>query len=513
MFGRKLILCILDGFGVAKSESSTDAFAMANAPFLKQVLRSENVVLLNASGDDVGLIHNQIGNSEVGHMTIGSGRVIQQSLTRICRSITHDNLFEMEVMQRLVRYLQSHKNVNCHVIGLLSDGGVHSHIDHILHIIEKLNNLLLDIEHYGKIYVHIITDGRDTPPKSANTYVDRLKQKLSSNIAIASMCGRYYAMDRDSRTDRTTLACNAIALGKTEKYFNEPSSISQLIDEFYSDGITDEFFMPSCNENYKGIQHSDAIMFCNFRADRMRQLSQAICDNVKHCLIFSMVPYFGGNLIEKIIPIFLPEIVDNTLGEVLSISNKKQIRIAETEKYAHVTFFFNCGREQPYENEDRIMIPSPRVATYDLQPAMSAYCVTDAVINAITKYDFICVNFANADMVGHTGVMDAAINACEVLDDCISKIYHKAMQSNITLLITADHGNIEEMFNQSSGQPHTAHTMNQVPFICLSDSTRIIKSLPNGYKAGLRDVAPTVLALMDVEIPQSMTGRSIFTIA
>lgn len=463
----KVILCIIDGLGICDNPH-------LSVPFIQNHL--DKALLLHASEKAVGLMDGQMGNSEVGHMTIGSGRIIEQYLTRINNAIT-DNTFPKITGDVF------------HIIGLLSDGGVHSHIDHILHIIKKLYN--------KKVFIHIIADGRDTPPKSIKKYLEKLN--ATDQYQIATISGRYYAMDRDNRDDRTEKAFNAIALGKSQYQYDE-----KFIHNQYEQGITDEFFQPACSKNYQGIKESDTIVLCNFRSDRMKQLVKKIHDKVKCREIISMVDYFDGEL-SNIRHLFKNEGINNTLGEVISKVGKKQLRIAETEKYAHVTFFLNCGKEKPYQNEDRILISSPKVSTYDLQPEMSAYKITDTLINAINqkKYDFICVNFANADMVGHTGNFEAAKKACLVIDECLLLIAQSASENDYILLITADHGNIEQMFDNVSNQPHTAHTLNKVPFISLGYD--LIKV--NEYNYGLQDVAATILKIMKIQQPTEMTGK------
>jgi 2,3-bisphosphoglycerate-independent phosphoglycerate mutase len=474
----KVILCILDGVGIVDSDGPSIPFVQNNL---------HNSVLLNASGSHVGLKQGQMGNSEVGHMTVGSGRIIKQYLSKIDDSII-DGTFPT---------INSESDTY-HLVCLLSDGGVHSHIDHIIYLINQLKE--------KKIWLHIVTDGRDTPPKSAEKYIQKIIPLLNENCQIATIGGRYYAMDRDNRSERTELAYNAIALGKSHEQFK---SVMDFISKNYSDGIFDEFFVPTKHENYGGFDASDTVIFCNFRSDRMRQIVQLINNKSNLNKMFSMVDYFDGTM-PSIISIFQNEVVSSTLGEIISVNGKKQMRIAETEKYAHVTFFFNCGVEKPYDNEDRILIPSPKVPTYDLKPEMSAYEIT-AELNTKIKtqeYDFICVNFANADMVGHTGDFEAAKKACEVLDNCLNEVRSVAIENDYIMLVTADHGNIEQMFDKKSNQPHTAHTLNKVPFICLNAN---IRKTCSSEEYGLRDVAPTVLQLMELEIPSDMTGKPLFT--
>jgi 2,3-bisphosphoglycerate-independent phosphoglycerate mutase len=466
-----VILAIIDGLGVCDNPHQS-------IPFIQN--RLDKAILLEASGEAVGLIDGQMGNSEVGHMTMGGGRIIQQNLTRIDNAIAKDQFPEIQ-------------GEVFHIIGLLSDGGVHSHINHILHIINKLSN--------KKVFIHIITDGRDTPPKSIEKYLVQLSKVLLDQCEIATISGRYYAMDRDNRTERTNKAFDAIAFGKSDEKYN-----SQFIRNQYNQGITDEFFLPTANISYHGISPEDTVVFCNFRSDRMRQIVRKIYTEIPCKEIISMVDYFNGELCD-IKNFFISEKIENTLGQIIAKTGMKQLRIAETEKYAHVTFFFNCGQEDQYIGEDRILIPSPKVATYDLQPEMAAYQVIDSLICAINKkeYDFICVNFANADMVGHTGNVEAAAKACIVIDECLEKLAISATQNQYVLIVTADHGNIEQMLDDLTNQPHTAHTLNKVPLICLGcDLIKI-----NNYSYGLRDIAPTILKILRISQPCEMTGKSL----
>ena len=480
----RVLLCILDGLGI--SENTSNKLLIH---FMQSHLH--NGLLLNASGEHVGLVRNQMGNSEVGHMTIGSGRIIKQYLVKINESISN-NTFP-DIKQKSAE--------TYHLIGLLSDGGVHSHIDHILHLIK-----ILKTSDVKKIYLHIITDGRDTPPRSVEVYIKKLMPYLDDKCEIATVCGRYYAMDRDNRVERTQAAYDAIAFAKSNQSFD---SIIDLISNNYNNNISDEFFYPACNEKYPGIQTGDVVVFCNFRSDRMKQIARIISEQLNDIRMISMVDYFDGQ-ITSIQAIFQNEVIHNTLGEILSKNGKKQLRISETEKYAHVTFFLNCGNEKPYKNEDRILIPSPKIATYDLQPEMSAYEITERLIKEVEtkKYDFICVNFANADMVGHTGNIGAAERACEVLDECLNEIKKSVIDNDYILFITADHGNIEKMFDEDTKQPHTAHTLNKVPLICVNDVVQKISE--ENIEYGLRDIAPTILNIMKIDIPEDMNGKPLF---
>jgi 2,3-bisphosphoglycerate-independent phosphoglycerate mutase len=467
----KVILSIVDGLGICDSPQ-------LSIPFIDKYL--DRAILLNASGEAVGLSEGQMGNSEVGHITIGSGRIVPQHLTKINNAIANDRFPVIDGEQ-------------FHIIGLLSNGGVHSHIDHILHIVKKVS--------HKRCFIHIISDGRDTSPKSIKSYISQLEGLLSDKCKIATISGRYYAMDRDNRSERTDMAFNAIALGRASEAYNR-----DFIDKQYELGITDEFFEAACDENYRGIGEEDTVIFCNFRSDRMRQIVRKVHAQVKCKEIISMVDYFDGE-ISSITNLFKNDDITNTLGEVIAKNGKKQLRIAETEKYAHVTFFLNCGREAPYEGEDRILIPSPKVATYDLQPEMSAFQITEKLIEVISdkSYDFICINFANADMVGHTGNFEAAKKACAVLDKCLEILSKSAIENNYVMVITSDHGNIEQMINNEKKEPHKSHTLNKVPLISLGcDLAKIDNS-----NYGLRDIAPTILDILAIEVPMEMTGRSL----
>ncbi len=465
------ILCIIDGLGICDEPQ-------LSIPFIDKHL--SRAVLLEASGQAVGLVEGQMGSSEVGHMTIGAGRIIKQNLTRINDAIENNCFPDIT-------------GKTFHIVGLLSDGGVHSHIDHIFYLIKHIGD--------KDIFLHIITDGRDTPPKSAERYIEQLESLLNDKCKIATISGRYYAMDRDNRYERTEAAFQAIALGKSEYKYSK-----NFIEEQYSQGITDEFFLPAVSPHYNGILPNDTIIFANFRSDRMVQIVKKIHSEVKVKESLSMVDYFNDKM-HSIKNLFSKEEITDTLGEVMYKMGKRQLRIAETEKYAHVTFFFNCGREDPFPGEERIVVSSPKVKTYDLKPAMSAYEITEKLIYAINsrQYAFICVNFANADMVGHTGNFSAAKEACDVINQCLESIYSCVTVNNDKLFITADHGNIEQMFDLHTNQPYTSHTLNKVPFISIGHPLEQIIN----YKHGLQDIAPTILKAMEIAIPSSITGKSL----
>lgn len=482
---KKVILCILDGLGFSEKKDN-NAFYMANTPMLDRLLLEYPSTQINASGSSVGLPEHQMGNSEVGHMTIGSGRVIKQDFVRINDAIQNNTIAKCEIIRKIIAYHKLNKQTTCHIIGLISDGGVHGHIDHIIYLINLLS------AHNVNIVIHAITDGRDVLPKSAHEYLKYLKNNIGNKANIVTISGRYYAMDRDKRLERTQLAYNAIVYGKGP-HFRNPFN-------FVSESISDELITPGVAVDYIGVNKGDTCIITNFRTDRILQLFQMFTEQ--------------QNIFEEIVTmtqcqnshnsIFEPINITNTLGEILSLNHKKQLRLAESEKYAHVTFFFNCGRKKEYMGESRILVPSPKISTYDLQPQMSAYEITDTLIKAISsnEYDFILVNFANADMVGHTGNLNAAIKACEVIDECIYKIVEE--KNNMDVIITADHGNVECMFDNNANQPHTAHTTNLVPLILIGKNYKLLDCIGT-----LADIAPTILDLMKMDIPKEMTGKSL----
>lgn len=488
-----LILCILDGWGYSQNVQHNAIFA-ANTPNFDMLFEIMPNSLIDTSGKAAGLPDGQFGNSEVGHMTIGAGRVIKQDLVRISESLENGSIMFNTRFQNLLTNCKSASN-RCHLVGLISDGGVHSHIDHIVACASILKDSGIDV------LLHAITDGRDTSPKSALRYIQKL---IDNNIEISTISGRYFAMDRDMRLDRTERYLSAM-LGRVDTHFEDPI---QYIEHCYANSLYDEFIPPAILRRYKGTRDDDALFMANFRPDRMRQTAKMLAgtSNPSFCYMTSMTQY-SNELAEYINPMFLREFVQNTLGEVIARAGKRQIRIAETEKYAHVTYFLNCGREKEYNDEDRVLIPSPKVATYDLAPQMSAAQVKDAVVKNIQKnyYDFICVNFANADMVGHTGNFEATKIACETIDSCIGEIMQAAQKCGAHLLITADHGNAEEMFDKTSNQWHTAHTMNKVPLVYFGNYNIALKD------GELKDVAPTVLQLMGIDAPGGMTGNSLIT--
>lgn len=500
---RPVVLCILDGWGVApttSSENSKNAIQGANPKYYNFLLNHYPNSLLSTSGEAVGLPEGQMGNSEVGHMTIGSGRVIYQDLPRVSKAIADKSIENNKDILKLIETLKT-TNKTCHIAGLASDGGVHAHIDHMLF----LANFIKDAG--VSVVLHIITDGRDTSPKSALKYVDMIK-----DLEIGTISGRYYAMDRDKRFERTEEYYNAITTGNNNKHLDAFASINNA----YAQDINDEFIKPESLRDYKGMVDGDAFIMTNFRSDRARQIMLALADpnftgfNRKKIIKFSHIltmTEYSEQISQFTTSIFHPQIITHTLPEILAENNLRQLRIAETEKYAHVTFFFNAGREIAFIDEDRIMIPSPDVATYDLKPEMSAFALTDQLTQNIIsqKYDFILVNYANTDMVGHTGNYDATVKAVKVIDECIEIIHNAVKKVDGVMMITADHGNAEQMYDNHLKNIHTAHTTNPVPFILICEEYKALK-LKNG---SLADIAPTILTIMKLDIPKEMTGESL----
>ena len=507
MSKKTTVLCIMDGFGL-RDERDGNAVALAKKPNLDNIFSKYNMVPGQASGVYVGLPEGQMGNSEVGHLNIGAGRIVYQDLTRISKAIDDGDFFKNEALLKAVANCKEN-NSSFHIMGLLSDGGVHTHNSHLYALLKlaKDNGLT-------KVYVHCFMDGRDTPPTSGEKYISDLENKITEIGAgrIATICGRYYAMDRDNNYDRVVLAYNLLTKGEGDKF----KTAKDAIESNYKNNLTDEFVKPCVIdgdfENAK-IKNNDSVIFFNFRPDRARQITRAFCDDefsfferekIKN-LVFVCMTEYDPTIKNKYVAFAEKEIKDH-LGEVLANKGLTQLRTAETEKYAHVTFFFNGGVETPCKDEERMLVPSPKeVPTYDLKPEMSAYKVCENVVNGIDsgKYDLIVVNFANPDMVGHTGVLDAAIKAIEAVDDCVGKIYEKIIDKKGNLFIIADHGNAEVMKDEN-GKPYTAHTNNAVPFCLVSPENYKLK---NGGR--LCDVAPTILKLMGIEKPKLMTGDSL----
>jgi 2,3-bisphosphoglycerate-independent phosphoglycerate mutase len=499
------MLCILDGWG--HSETDVDnAIAAGKTPNWDRMLATKPHSLLGTSGTDVGLPDGQMGNSEVGHMTIGSGRVILQDLPRINREIESGALAQNPELLDVIAKLKS-TGGRCHIAGLLSPGGVHSHQDHMVALAKIMDDAGI------KVCLHGFMDGRDTPPTSGAEFTKEVKKQLATlrHAKITTLVGRYFAMDRDTNWDRVETAYDAIFSGQGET-FSDPVA---ALENAYEAGDTDEFIKSHIIEGYNGVQDGDAFIMANFRADRAREILTAITEDgfsgfdrkqrPQLVAIKGMVEYSAA-LADAVPALFPPVDVRHTLGEVAANAGKTQLRIAETEKYAHVTFFLNGGEERVYEGEERILVPSPKVATYDLKPEMSAFEVRDKLIEAIEseKFDMIVVNFANPDMVGHTGVMEAAVQAVEVIDDCIGKLATSIEKVGGAMLITADHGNIEVMRDPKTQAPYTSHTTNLVPFVLAAGPENAEVS-----DGTLADLAPTVLSLMGLDTPSEMTGTNL----
>ncbi len=493
---KSVVLCILDGWGNGIENNKYNAISNANLPCWQYISSNYPKCSLSACGTDVGLPDGQIGNSEVGHMNIGSGRVVMQSLQRINQEI--ETIENNANLQNFINDLKS-KNGICHIMGLISDGGVHSHQKHISSLANKISQRGI------KVVIHAFLDGRDTFPNSGKRCIQEFTESIKDNdIKIATVSGRYYAMDRDSRWERTIEAYEAIAFAKAPRYDDAVS----LIDENYQNNITDEFIRPAVIGDYQGIKPEDGLLLANFRADRMIQLA-SIClgkagytEVAKFSSILSMMQYKADLKIPYLFP---PESFANTLGQIIEDNKLRQLRIAETEKYAHVTFFFNCGREEPFSGEERILIPSPKVKTYDLQPKMSAFELTEELVKKIHSQEFalIVANYANPDMVGHTGNIKTAEKAVLAVDDCLAKVLSAAEEvGNTALIITADHGNVECMFDEENNTPHTAHTLNKVPFIISCNNLKL-------RDGKLSDIAPTILQLLGLKKPNEMTGSSL----
>lgn len=503
---KPLVLMILDGWGY-NSEQKHNAISQAQTPQWDEWWLTRPHGLLNASGQNVGLPDNQMGNSEVGHMHIGAGRIIRQDFTRINESIQNNHFADNPVFSRLFEDLEKSDKA-LHVMGLLSDGGVHSHQNHLFAFLKAAHQ-----QQFKSIYLHLFLDGRDTPPQSALANITALEQQLLMHpvAQIASISGRYFAMDRDKHWERVAPVYRLLTEHISSYQFADAKS---AISAFYQENKTDEFIPPTLIGEGRKIESGDGVFFFNFRADRARQLTQAFIDDEFHGFLKPVSPQishfvtmtdYGKNFQTDVV--FPPEKLHNTLGEIIAREGLTQLRIAETEKYAHVTFFFNGGLEQPFENEERILIPSPRICTYDLLPQMSAPELTRALIDAIKSnaFDVIICNYANADMVGHTGDFSATVKAIECLDTCMHEVWDVLASQGGALLITADHGNAEEMYDESTAQAHTAHTCEPVPFLYVGGDWHI-KSKNNG---SLIDVAPTMLALLGIEKPREMTGQSL----
>ncbi|MEJ7609563.1 MAG: 2,3-bisphosphoglycerate-independent phosphoglycerate mutase [Ferruginibacter sp.] len=500
MQNKKAILIIMDGWGLGKIKSS-DAIQNANVPFVTALYRQYPNTTLVTCGEAVGLPEGQMGNSEVGHLNLGAGRIVYQDLQRINVAIRDNSFFKNEALLNSIAHAQKN-NVPLHLFGLVSDGGVHSHMDHLMAITSFCAS-----QNFHNILVHAFTDGRDTDPKSGLDFLRTLSTHLEATTGkLATVTGRYYAMDRDKRWERVKVAYDAMVRGEGER----TDDIISAVARSYEKDLTDEFILPLIN-NAAGdsrMKDGDALLCFNFRTDRCREISEVLTQ--KDMLLFNMqklsLHYTTmtayDQTYEHVAVMYDKDNLDDTLGEVLAAAGRTQLRIAETEKYPHVSFFFSGGRETPFEGEKRVMIPSPKVATYDLQPQMSAYEVTEAAVIEMDHNapDFICLNFANADMVGHTGVWEAVIRAVETVDSCVARVVTKALEMDYAVFLLADHGNADYEINED-GTPNTAHSLNPVPFIIIDQSFK------GPIKPGkLGDIAPTILKMMGLDIPPLMTG-------
>ena len=502
---KKVILMILDGWGITQ-DPKVSAIYNAKTPYINALYDKYPNAELRTDGENVGLPAGQMGNSEVGHMNLGAGRIVYQNLARINKAVKEKTLGKEKVLLDTLKYAKENKK-NIHLLGLVSNGGIHAHINHLKGILDVAKENEVD-----NVFLHAFTDGRDCDPKSGTYFINDIQEYMKESTGeLASVTGRYYAMDRDNRWERVGEAYNGLVNGIGLK----TQDIIATINQNYKEGLTDEFHKPIIITDEDGspkttIKEGDAVVFFNYRTDRGRELTNALCQNdfpefgmKKLDLYFTTITLYDASF-KGINVIYNNDNIKNTLGEVLALAGKKQIRIAETEKYPHVTFFFSGGQEEPFKGESRILRNSPKVATYDLKPEMSAYELKDALCKDLEKgeADFVCLNFANGDMVGHTGIMQAAIKACEAVDICAKEVIETGLANGYSTLLIADHGNCETMMNPD-GSPHTAHTTNPVPFILIDKE---IKSIKSGI---LGDIAPTILELIGVEKPKEMTQNSL----
>ena len=502
---KKVILMILDGWGITQ-DPKVSAIYNAKTPYINALYDKYPNAQLRTDGEHVGLPQGQMGNSEVGHMNLGAGRIVYQNLARINKAVREKTLGKEKVLLDTFKYAKEN-NKKVHLLGLVSNGGIHAHIDHLKGILDVAKENKVD-----NVFLHAFTDGRDCDPKSGTFFINDIQKYMKETTGeLATVTGRYYAMDRDNRWERVSEAYHGIVNGVGTKTTDAMATINKN----YQEGLTDEFHKPIIITNEEGtakakIEEGDAVIFFNYRTDRGRELTNALCQNdfpdygmKKLDLYFTTITLYDTSF-TGINVIYNNDNIKNTLGEVLAEAGKKQIRIAETEKYPHVTFFFSGGQETPFKGESRILRNSPKVATYDLKPEMSAYELKDALCEDLEKgeADFVCLNFANGDMVGHTGIMEAAIKACEAVDICAKEVIETGLANGYSTLLIADHGNCETMMNPD-GSPHTAHTTNPVPFILIDDE---IKSIKSGI---LGDIAPTILELMGVKQPKEMTQHSL----
>lgn len=502
---KKVILMILDGWGITQ-EPKVSAIYNAKTSYIDSLYGKYANASLRTDGEYVGLPEGQMGNSEVGHMNLGAGRIVYQNLVRVNMAVKNKTLGKEKVLLDAISYAKEH-NKNLHFLGLVSDGGIHSHINHLKGLLDVV------AEHKLKnVFLHAFTDGRDCDPKSGVGFIETIQNYMKETTGeLATITGRYFAMDRDKRWERIKLAYDAVVNSEGEKSTDAIKSIQ----ESYDNDVTDEFIKPIIMTDENGhpkaqIKENDVVIFFNYRTDRGRELTEVLTQKDHPEFGMKTIPLYYVTLtsyddtFKNVHIIYETDNLENTLGEVLAKAGKKQIRIAESEKYPHVTFFFSGGREEPFENEKRILCPSPKVATYDLKPEMSAFDIRDAIIPELDKkeVDFVCLNFANGDMVGHTGVMEAAIKACEAVDKCVEDVVAAALKNDYTIIIIADHGNCETMINPD-GTPNTSHTTNPVPVILVDKE---LKHIEDGV---LGDIAPTILELMGIEKPAVMTRHSL----
>ncbi len=501
---RPVMLVILDGFGWREDESD-NAVRLASTPIFDGLWSSCPSTFLDTSGEDVGLPDGQMGNSEVGHLNIGAGRVVMQELPRIGKAIRDGSLAKNEVLTAFINKMKE-TGGTCHLLGLVSSGGVHAHQDHAV----ALAHILTDAG--VKVAFHIFTDGRDTPPQSGIGYIESLTKALPQTVELASISGRYYAMDRDNRWERVSKVYDVITSGEGPR----AASPLEVLEASYKANVTDEFVIPTVLGDFQGAKDGDGILSFNFRADRIRELLTALLEPefsgfqrkvVRHFAATTCMTRYSDELAKLTTVLFAPQDLRDLLGDVVAAAGKKQLRMAETEKYPHVTYFLNGGREEKFEGEDRILVPSPKVATYDLQPEMSAPELTDKAVAAIESglYDLIVLNYANPDMVGHTGILSAAIKAVETVDTGLGRIADAIRKQGGALLVTADHGNCETMKDPETGNPHTSHTLNEVPCVLMgAGNVRL-------HHGRLADIAPTLLGLMGLKQPTAMTGKSLIS--
>ena len=507
MTQKPVLLMILDGWGYREEKTSDNAIEMGNTPNWHRMYNDNPHSLIETYGLAVGLPEGQMGNSEVGHTNLGAGRVVMQDLPKIDMAVKDGSLAKNPTLVKMIETLKSNGKA-AHVMGLMSPGGVHSSQEHIVALCRILNDNGI------KTWVHAFLDGRDTPPSSAGDYLAEFEKSIVelTNVKVATIEGRFYAMDRDKRWDRVELAYNNMVLAEGKRF----ATSDEAIKASYADKVTDEFVIPCVIGNYSGMEDGDAILMANFRADRAREILYALADAefigfarkkvVKFADHVGMTEYSVDHN-RFMHTIFPPEALTNILGEVVAANGLTQLRIAETEKYAHVTFFFNGGEEKEFKGEERILIASPKVATYDLKPEMSVYEVTEKLVEAIEskKFDVIICNYANGDMVGHTGIMEAALKAVAAVDECLGKVETAIKKVGGVMIVTADHGNAEKMVDENTGQPYTAHTVGKVPAILVNDQSGV-KELKDGC---LADLAPTMLELLNIKQPSEMTGHSL----